>query len=321
MTKTVDCRISLAIVCISVFICLCAISMPYRRSHSTRLATQLVQKRQEDEFWLNADKSLSWYTMPDDLSLGSEIKEKFCSLNEDEETKSFIEASIVQSESWLIQSWYNLAKTVMSWFSYTHTDMNGILQRGSMFVLSTRQFQALLEHAGADIKDDASMIDLGAGDGKVTAKMAPFFQEIFATETSKPMQRLLRSQHVKVLSIDTWMNQSYDFIACLNLLDRCDKPLDMIRDMKKALKPKGLLLAALVLPFKPFVEAKENYEPSQKLNITSDQTVGQQVQSIVKIFQEFQFELLSWTRVPYLCEGDMIHSVYYLDDILFLFQI
>lgn len=32
----------------------------------------------------------------------------------------------------------------MSWFSYTHTDMNGYLQRGSMFVLSSEQFQLLL---------------------------------------------------------------------------------------------------------------------------------------------------------------------------------
>ena len=117
------------------------------------------------------------------------------------------------------------------------------------------------------------------------------------------------------------MNQTYDFIACLNLLDRCDKPLDLINDMKKSLNHKGLLLVALVLPFKPFVEAKENFEPTQRLNITSDQTVGQQVLSVVNIFQEFDFELVKWTRVPYLCEGDTVHSVYYLDDILFLFQI
>ena len=298
-----------------------------RRFNSTRLATQLVQKRQEDEFWLNADKSLSWYAMPDLTSLfatdhhaAETVKSQYFALSEDEETKAFIEASIAQSDSWMIQSWYNLAKTVLSWFSYTHTDMNGILQRGSMFVLSTRQFQMLLEQSQVELKD-STMIDLGAGDGQVTQKLAPFFQQIFATETSKPMQKLLKSQNIDVLPIDTWMNQTYDFIACLNLLDRCDKPLDLINDMKKSLNHKGLLLVALVLPFKPFVEAKENFEPTQRLNITSDQTVGQQVLSVVNIFQEFDFELVKWTRVPYLCEGDTVHSVYYLDDILFLFQI
>ena len=304
-------------------------SMSHRRFNSSRLAAQLEQKRQEDEFWLNADKSLSWYAMPDLTSLSATdhhtaetvLKSQYFALSEDEETKAFIEASIAQSDSWLIQSWYNLAKTVLSWFSYTQTDMNGILQRGSMFVLSTRQFQMLVEQSQVELKDHSTMIDLGAGDGKVTQKLAPFFQQIFATETSKPMQKLLKSQNIHVLPIDTWMNQTYDFIACLNLLDRCDKPLDLINDMKNSLNHKGLLLVALVLPFKPFVEAKENFEPTQRLNITSDQTVGQQVQSVVNIFQEFDFELVRWTRVPYLCEGDTVHSVYYLDDMLFLFKI
>ena len=89
--------------------------------------------------------------------------------------------------------------------------------------------------------------------------------------------------------------------------------------MRGALNPQGLVLVALVLPFKPFVEAKENYEPSQALQITGE-TVMQQVESLVSLFEQNGFDLLAWTRLPYLCEGDMVHSVYYLDDIVFLLQ-
>ena len=65
----------------------------------------------------------------------------------DEETKEFIKSSVAQADSWLLQTWYNIAKSIMSWFYLTQTDMNGYLQRGTMFVISTEQFKLLLSHA------------------------------------------------------------------------------------------------------------------------------------------------------------------------------
>lgn len=40
----------------------------------------------------------------------------------------------------------------------------------------------------------------------------------------------------------------------LNLLDRCNKPRSMLEQAKYALAPGGVLLVALVLPYKPYVE-------------------------------------------------------------------
>lgn len=59
-----------------------------------------------------------------------------------------------------------------------------------MFVLSTSQFQKLL---GNDFlqRPELSLIDLGAGDGATTRKLAPFFGRVFATEISAPMRWLL----------------------------------------------------------------------------------------------------------------------------------
>ena len=70
----------------------------------------------------------------------------FC-IKKDNETKEFIKSSIDQADSWLIQTWYNIAKSVMSWLPLTQTDMNGYLQRGTMFVISSDQLKLLLSHA------------------------------------------------------------------------------------------------------------------------------------------------------------------------------
>ena len=47
---------------------------------------------------------------------------------------------------------------------------------------------------------------------------------------------------------------TYDIISCLNLLDRCDQPLSILRHIHSQLRPGGLLVLALVMPFQPFVE-------------------------------------------------------------------
>lgn len=73
---------------------------------------------------------------------------------------------------------------------------------------------------------------------------------------------LLKSPDVllfsRLLDESEWMNADlkFDVVACLNLLDRCDKPLTLLIDMKHTLQPvTGRLLVAVVLPFKPCVES------------------------------------------------------------------
>ena len=61
----------------------------------------------------------------------------------------------------------------------------------------------------------------------------------------------------RVLDVDKWDNGSltYDLIGCLNLLDRCDKPISILHSIKKVLRPgTGRVIVAVVLPFKPYVE-------------------------------------------------------------------
>ena len=46
-----------------------------------------------------------------------------------------------------------------------------------------------------------------------------------------------------------------------------------------------------------------------------------QVNSAAEVFCREGFEVLSWSRVPYLCEGDHARSIYSLDDSVFLLKL
>lgn len=70
-----------------------------------------------------------------------------------------------------------------------------LLNRGSMFVFSKPQFQILL-----DIREDwksESILDLGAGDGRVTESILHHFEKKYATEQSPTMRWRLNERGFK----------------------------------------------------------------------------------------------------------------------------
>ena len=65
----------------------------------------------------------------------------------------------------------------------------------------------------------------------------------------------------RLLDIETWVNatEKFDVVSCLNLLDRCDKPLTLLSNIRRVLKPvTGRVVIATVLPFSPCVESGES---------------------------------------------------------------
>jgi protein-L-isoaspartate O-methyltransferase len=79
----------------------------------------------------------------------------------------------------------------------SRTAINGLLHRGSMFVLSSKQFRSHLlcsysvDDASA-LPRKATLLDIGAGDGAVTARLAGLFTTVYVTEASTVMQFRLR---------------------------------------------------------------------------------------------------------------------------------
>ena len=151
---------------------------------------------------------------------------------------------------------YHALKRILD---YTDTDIFGYLRRQSSFVLSTQQFILLREKAGLPTNLDepaGSLIDLGAGNGYPTQYLQPPYKNTFATEASWAMRDILEEKSIKVLDMDRWDRDGnhpryFDAISCLNLLDRCEKPKSILHQIQKSLKPYGVLLIALVLPFEP----------------------------------------------------------------------
>jgi len=72
-----------------------------------------------------------------------------------------------------------------------------------------------------------------------------------------------------ILGIDDWAvtrqldgassHRQYDVISCLNLLDRCERPLTLLQQIQASLTPTtGRLILAVVLPFSSYVETGQH---------------------------------------------------------------
>jgi SAM-dependent methyltransferase len=273
-------------------------------------------------------------------------------LEADEETQEWLRSCKPNICTSLLASVLNIFFSV--------TDTNAILRRGQMFVLSDRAIRTLLGGAsGSDTeagdRPGAStalvrsphatphslppdtrglpplrlgrLLDVGAGDGGVTALLQPHFQEVHATEVSRPMARRLRERGYTVhetpyLTEEAFPHShSYDVVSILNVLDRCDHPGSMLSSARRLLKPDGRLLLAVVLPFSEFVEEGTVRRrvhgplPMRGARCGDGASFEASLSALVKrAIVPAGFELLSVSKVPYLCRGDMRRAYYVLTD-------
>ncbi|XP_071522851.1 protein-L-histidine N-pros-methyltransferase-like isoform X1 [Panulirus ornatus] len=138
------------------------------------------------------------------------------------------------------------------------------------------------------------------------------------------MRRRLRERGYRVLNTWTWMEEvedlQYDVVTCLNLLDRCDTPRTLLANIHTKLAPHGTLVVAIVLPFNPYVETGTiDNQPSEELGV-SGSTIEEQVNSLATdVFPGLGYSLQRWSRLPYLCEGDLDQAFYWLSDVVLVF--
>ena len=179
---------------------------------------------------------------------------------DDAETAHFIRVTC--EPNWL-QDW--LAGLLRALLRWSLTDVNAILGRGQMFVLSTAQAQQLLPFEGGP--GGRRLLDVGAGDGGVTARLRPLFSHVTCTEVSQPMCRRLRTRtgvvdqvvHSSALARAQGApfdrDGAFDCVSLFNVIDRCDHPAELLRDACRLVRRDGgRLLLAVVLPFSEFVE-------------------------------------------------------------------
>eukprot|EP00750_Incisomonas_marina_P009926 INCI16185.3.p1 GENE.INCI16185.3~~INCI16185.3.p1 ORF type:complete len:380 (-),score=52.46 INCI16185.3:128-1267(-) len=98
---------------------------------------------------------------------------------------------------------------------------------------------------------------------------------VVATEASRSMCGRLRRRGftgMQTCDLDDVIAKypdGFDLVSCLNVMDRADKPLTMLGQMRQLLRgPTSRLILAVVLPFCPFVEdGTRQRQPSEKLNM------------------------------------------------------
>ena len=260
-----------------------------------------------------------WYYVDTNL-LPKEIADKYEANSYDAGTEEFVEACYEKSDWFFTQVYHSVARTVLGFFM-SMTSVNGLLNRGAMFVFSEAQFQRFLD-IPVDWKAD-SLLDIGAGDGKVTEKILHHFRQKFATEQSPTMQWRLQEKGFKILDIDEWSHKKdYSVVTALNLLDRIDTPMKFLRDLHSAVRlGEGLIVLAIVLPYSPCHEKGSTFgEPQERLPINGE-TIEEQIVSLHDdVFTPNGFEVVKFTRLPYLCEGDLHNDFFLLTDIVFLLK-
>ncbi|KAL5289050.1 METTL9.2 family protein [Megaselia abdita] len=110
-------------------------------------------------------------------------------------------------------------------------------------------------------------------------------------------------------------------IACLNVLDRCIDPHQILQDMFNALAPNGRILIALVLPYSHYCEFNTSHMPLRPLMEHWPEKARQfsfEAETVVffEMLERMGFKVESWTKAPYLCEGDLHQSFYWLVDLV-----
>lgn len=169
---------------------------------------------------------------------------------------------------WL-QLWFIFAKFFLSIFM-SQTDLNGVLLRGAMFILSEDQIVSILSQSGFSMPPNGSakILDIGAGDGHCTARIQTALKRLdggslphmHVTETSWIMRkRLAKYENFSLVEVPDVKNlTNMDLVTCLNVLDRCADPHLMLTDIHNILSPNGgRAMLALVLPYYHYVESSK----------------------------------------------------------------
>jgi len=103
----------------------------------------------------------------------------------------------------------------------------------------------------------------------------------------------------------------------MNVLDRCSKPLSLLKSVKKYLTTEnglGIVLLALVIPYYPYVESgREQLEPEEYMKIKNTNFEIGVTSFIEKVLIPEGWNIINFARVPYISEGD-IYAPYYVFD-------
>ena len=226
-------------------------------------------------------------------------------------------------------------------------DAAALVGTHDMHLLDTEMLAQLVGAAGAaPLPPGASLLDVGAGSGAITARIAPLFSKTTVMEKSWACAwRLQRSGFANVVrnaTLDALIakGELFDCVTMFNLLDRTTNPREMLCDAKALLRRcdgeggGGILLVALALPLEHFVVGSagvaaltEQLLPPERLASLPprdgdvDAHWAATVEALsVDLFAPLGLETVALARTPYYCQGHKADEFWTLDDAIFVLR-
>lgn len=198
-------------------------------------------------------------------------------------------------------------------------DANGLLGMHPMRLLGTEQWRDLFAHAGLVPRE--TLLDIGAGDGGVTATLAPLVSRVVASETSGPMARRLRAHGYEVILGDladdsVRVDTGIATVALLNVIDRSARPRSLVR---RAATFGDQLLVSVPLPLRPHVDlggrTVDPDEPLPPARATWEEGAGSLLDEWLPALG---WRAQAFSRVPYRSRGSGSAAVVSLDALVAL---
>ncbi len=171
------------------------------------------------------------------------------------------------------------------------------------------------------------VLDVGAGSGGVTATLASFASELVATETSGPAVRRLRARGYRAHLLDlteasaalAMGPEPFDVVACLNVLDRAERPRALLDAALGHLAPGGALIVATPLPYVPLhFRGGRRVVPLEPLPITGSSWEAAARSTAERVLEPAGLEVTAIARTPYFSAGDAAYPLHVLDAAIFV---
>jgi SAM-dependent methyltransferase len=203
---------------------------------------------------------------------------------------------------------------------FSDFDVNAWLGMYPMTFLRTEEWRSLL---GEGAK--GRLLDVGAGSGDLTRALAPLFDSVVCTETSRGMTKKLRKMGFETHAIDLATDElptsgEFDAVTILHVLDRCDAPLTLLSRAISRVKVGGLVVVAIPLPYGPCVYRGARTDLPREFLMPTGLLDEDACARIERVLADHGATVRRVERVPYLCPGDTDVPHYMLDSFVFVAQ-
>jgi SAM-dependent methyltransferase len=247
------------------------------------------------------------------------LAQRFVALECDDDARRFLARVVGAPHGRIRTAAYGLLRRFLSDY-----DAYGLLDMYTMHLLSTAQLRLLLGDAVSDTGKARRLLDVGAGNGDITACAAEFFDDVTVTEASAVMQRRLRARGFRVLDHDLASDklpscERFDAAICLNVVDRCTHPRTLLRHLCAALAEGAPLLLSVPLPLSAHVQrASGTSDPDEPLPPPRETWEAGAGSFADELLTPAGLRVERLSRAPYLCRGDATKPLYVLDAALFV---